>query len=272
LYKSYQQNKADKNDAKRLIIKMLLERKDVRIDCNSEEAGATFEKFISEITKYDQTKSLDMKISLAQFETVRFIRSKQIDHASSGTLFSIFSFGKKSTPPELIFIDTIISHLQKGHALTEQLKDPEVQAGLICYPLLSELIKQLNIQEFQARIAKQEIESEDVTILLAKFEAVRFIRSKQLEHFSSGFFISFFSKNKIQTTPLELVFIDTLISNLQNGISLAEQLSQPEIQADMANYPLLDELIKNETKTVVTQTDDLKELSNYKRFELNGIK
>jgi hypothetical protein len=254
LHKSHQQTKSDRSDTKRLIIKMLLEKGGVRIDCDDKETESKFQEFLAEVEKRDQPKLQAVKICLHQFLSIRFIRSKELrPTAPESLLFSIFNKGRNPTSPELIFIDTLISHLQKGHSLTEQLKDPKIQTGLISYPLLAELIKvmQLKVQE---RITKPEMRPVKVLILIAKFETIRFMRAKKHESSPSDFFSSLFSKNKI--VHPELVFIDALISNLQNGISLEEQLGLPEIRENLTKFPFIDELIKNDMKIVTAQADE----------------
>jgi hypothetical protein len=54
----------------------------------------------------------------------------------------------------------------------------------------------------------------------------------------------------------ELVFIDTIISNLKKGHSLAEQLKDPGIKSGLAEYSLLDKLIRDEMKVTISQDDD----------------
>jgi hypothetical protein len=144
LHKSYQQNNSDKNDAKRLIIKMLLEKKGVRIDCGGKEAEQKFQEFLAEITKREESNSQSIKHLLTSFENIRSLRTKLLSFTASedGTP-SFFSKNEKPiTHPELVFIDTVISHIKNGHSLTEQRKDPEIQTGLTNYPLLAELINE----------------------------------------------------------------------------------------------------------------------------------
>jgi uncharacterized Ntn-hydrolase superfamily protein len=61
---------------------------------------------------------------------------------------------------------------------------------------------------------------------------------------SSGATSSFFSQNEEPVIQPELERIATIISRLKNGNSLMELFKEPEIQADLPNYPMVAELIK----------------------------
>jgi hypothetical protein len=142
LHKSYQQNNSDKNDAKRLILKMLLDKGGVRIDFEGDEAEVRFQEFLDDIAKQEESKSEEIKIHLAKLEGIRIVRSNQTQSTSSGATSSFFSQSNEAViHPELIFIDTIISNLKKGHSLAEQLKDPGIKSGLADYSLLDKLIR-----------------------------------------------------------------------------------------------------------------------------------
>jgi hypothetical protein len=108
LYKSYQQNNLDQNDAKRLILKMLLETGGVKIDCVSKEAELKFQEFLADIAKQEGSKSEEIKIQLSKLEDVRARRSKQLDSTSSGAMSSSSFFPQNKEliiPPELVFLD-----------------------------------------------------------------------------------------------------------------------------------------------------------------------
>jgi hypothetical protein len=141
LCKSYQQNNDDKDDAKRLIIKMLLEKGGIRIECDGKEAELKFQEFLAEMVRQEKSNLENVKCHLVGFENFRSARRKQLDFTVPGDAPSFFSQNETiMSHPELFFIDIVISHLEKGHSLTEQLKDPEIQAGLADYPSLAEFI------------------------------------------------------------------------------------------------------------------------------------
>jgi hypothetical protein len=172
-----------------------------------------------------------------------------------------------------VLTDTIISNLTAGHSLLEHLKDPAIQKELADYPLLSDLIKnEMKVVIPQNDEANCLTESERLTlknikIHITKFQTLRFIHSKQLEATpSTTIFSSLFTVTKKAVIQPELVLIDTIISNLTAGHSLLEQLKDPVIQMELANYPLLGDLIKNEIKVVIPQNDDANFLNESARI------
>jgi hypothetical protein len=166
LYQSYQQNKADRNDAKNLIVKLLLKEGGVDIS----ESDKVEEKFQEFLTLRQQKLALKVfEMHLAKLEAFRFIRSKQLTdnsiqgHQSSNPPRASF-FSKSTTPinPELSCVDTIISNLKKGRSLSKQLEDPNIQKYLNDFPLLAALIK----EELGVTVTPTHNPSLDVTVTL----------------------------------------------------------------------------------------------------------